>query len=142
MAFGQQETGPDNRRFHGRIEVTFLKWVSRFPNMAGVVSGDAGAGHFAGEILNIVPTRDGDKIEALHHINGRAFHFTAHNYITENISKGTAVIRGYVSDGPMKGAPVHGEFQWIRSCGIINAINGGDNTCYQGTLVIGPGSED
>ena len=38
--------------FRGRVEVTFLKWVSDWGNMAGVVSGDVGGGTFAGETLS------------------------------------------------------------------------------------------
>jgi hypothetical protein len=141
LAGGQDVTGGGKGKFHGRIEVIFTKWVTDFPNMAGVVSGDAGAGLFAGEVLNVEPTAEGDKIEALYHINGGAFQFTAHNYVTENFLKGTAVIHGFVTDGPMKGARVRGGFQWISPCGIINAQNGGDDTCYQGTLTIGAGSD-
>ena len=32
---------------------------------------------------NIEPTANGDKIDALYHINGGAFHFTAHNHATK-----------------------------------------------------------
>jgi hypothetical protein len=35
------------------FDVTFTKWITSFPNMAGVVGGDVGDGPFAGEILNI-----------------------------------------------------------------------------------------
>lgn len=143
LASGQNVTGGDKGKFHGRVDVTFTKWVTDFPNMAGVVSGDAGAGLFVGEVLNVVPISGGDKIEALYHINGAAFHFTAHNFVTENFLKGTAVIHGFVTDGPMKGARVRGQFQWINPCGIINAQNGnGGDICYQGTLTIGAGSGD
>jgi hypothetical protein len=143
LAGGPNETGRDNGKFRGRIEVTFLKWITDFPNMAGVVSGDVGGGTFAGEILNYDHTTAIDKIEALYHINGGADHFTAHNYITQNNLKGTAVINGVVTDGPLKGARVRGEYQVISPCGIINAQNGsGGDVCFQGTLRIGAGSED
>ena len=33
------------------FNVTFTKWITTFPNMAGVVGGAVGAGPFAGEIL-------------------------------------------------------------------------------------------
>jgi hypothetical protein len=137
LAGGQNATGQNVGRFHGRVEVIFTKWVTNFPNMAGLVSGDAGAGHFAGEILNKVDTADTTNIEALYHINGGAFQFTAHNFITQNNLKGTAVIHGVVVDGPMKGARVSGEYQVIGPCGIINALNGqGGDFCFQGTLTI------
>jgi len=138
LAGGPNEGLDKKGEFRGRIEVAFTKWVTSFPNMAGLVSGDVGAGLFAGEILNIEPTTNGDKIDALYHINGGAFHFTAHNHVTENLQNGTAVINGVIMDGPMKDARVRGEYQIITPCGVINAQNGdGGDTCYQGTLTIG-----
>ena len=105
--------------------------------MAGIVSGDAGGGLFAGEILNAENTTATSKLEALYHINGGAFKFTAHNFITQDNLKGTAVIRGVVTDGPLKGARVLGEYQVISPCGIINAQNGAaGDVCFQGTLTV------
>ena len=111
--------------------------------MAGVVSGDVGGGIFAGEVLNYNHTDAIDTIEALYHINGEALQFTAHNIVTQDNLKGTAVINGFVADGPLKGARVNGEYQVIGPCGIINAQNGtvGD-VCFQGNLVIRPGSKE
>ena len=143
LAGGQRETSGDKGKFHGRVEVIFTKWITDFPNMAGVVSGDAGAGLFAGEILGITPTTDGEVLEALYHINGGAYHFTAHNFITQNNLKGTAVIDGLVLDGPLKGERVRGEYQVISPCGVINAQNGSSgDVCFQGTLSIRVGSGD
>ena len=142
LAGGQLATSGGKGKYHGRVEVIFTKWVTNFPNMAGVVSGDAGAGLFVGEILDIKPTTNGDVIDALYHINGGVFQFTAHNYVTEDFRTGTAMIRGVVTDGPMKGAQVRGQFQQISPCGIFNAQKGdGGDVCLQGTLTIGPGSE-
>ena len=133
----------DNNTLLGKVEVTFTKWVTDWPNMAGLVSGDVGGGTFAGEVLNYNHTDAIDTIEALYHINGRAPHFTAHVNVTQDNLKGTAVIDGIVTDGSLKGARVHGEYQVIGPCGIINAQNGtlGD-VCFQGNLVIRPGSKD
>jgi hypothetical protein len=141
LAGGPPEAAANN--FHGRVEVTFLKWVTNWPNMAGVVSGDVGGGLFAGEVLNYNHTDAIDTVEALYHINGRAPHFTAHVYVRQDNLKGTAAFNGFVVDGPLKGARVSGEYQVISPCGIINAINGtvGD-VCFQGNLVVRPGSED
>jgi hypothetical protein len=111
LAGGQNVTGGDKGKFHGRIEVIFTKWVTDFPNMAGVVSGDAGAGLFAGQILKREETERFTKIEALYHINGKDSQFTAHNHILQDNLKGTAVIHGVVEDGPMKGARVRGEYR-------------------------------
>ena len=122
--------------FHGRVEVAFLKWViGAGPHMAGVVSGDVGGGLFAGEILSSSQTGNIFKIDALYHINGGAHQFTAHNHITQDNATGTAVITGFVTDGPLKGAQVRGEYQVIHPCGIINAEGSGD-FCFQGTLTV------
>jgi len=143
LAGGQRETSGDKGRFRGRVEVIFTKWITDFPNMAGLVSGDVGGGTFAGEILNITPTTNGEIIEALYHINGGAYHFTAHNFVTQNNLKGTAVIDGLVLDGPLRGERVHGEYQVISPCGVINAQNGSSgDVCFQGTLSIRVGSGD
>jgi hypothetical protein len=142
-AGGQHETSAGKGKLHSRVEVIFTKWVTNFPNMAGLVSGDAGGGTFAGEVLNYDHTAAVDKIEALYHINGRAYHFTAHNFVTQDNLKGTAVIEGIVLDGPLKGERVRGEYQVISPCGVINAQNGSSgDVCFQGTLSIRVGSED
>ena len=133
----------DKNTLLGKVEVTFTKWVTDWPNMAGLVSGDVGGGTFAGEVLNYNHTDAIDTIEALYHINGGALRFTAHVFVTQDNLKGAAVFKGSVPDGSLKGAHVSGEYQVISPCGVINAINGtvGD-VCFQGNLVIRPGSKD
>ena len=70
-------------------------------------------------------------------------HFTAHVYVTQDNLKGTAVIKGSVTDGSLKGARVNGEYWVINPCGIINAQNSAfGDVCFQGNLVIRPGSEN
>jgi len=143
LAGGLRETAETQDKFRGHVEVIFTKWITDFPNMAGIVSGDVGGGLFAGEILNAENTATTSKLEALYHINGGAFKFTAHNFITQNNLKGTAVINGVVIDGPLKGAQVRGEYQVISPCGIVNAQNGAaGDVCFQGTLTIRTGSDD
>jgi hypothetical protein len=135
----------DKCKFRGRVEVAFTKWLTNGPNMAGVVSGDVGGGLFKGKILKVETAGNVFKIEAVYHINGGAFQFTAHNFVTETDVitdkgvKGSSVIHGVVTDGPMKGARVRGEYQVINPCGIMNAQNGeGGDFCYQGTLTVTP----
>jgi hypothetical protein len=98
-----------------------------------------------GKVLKSEGTGSVFKIEALYHINGGAFHFTAHNFITETDVitdkgvKGSSVIHGVVTDGPMKSAHVRGEYQVINPCRIMNAQDGeGGDFCYQGTLTVTP----
>src|SRR5262247_1010531 len=86
LAGGPPAAATEN--FHGRVEVTFIKWVTDSPNMAGVVSGDVGGGTFAGEVLNYNHTDAIDSIEALYHINGKALQFTAHNSVMQDNLKG------------------------------------------------------
>jgi hypothetical protein len=122
--------------FHGRVEVIFLKWVvGAGPLMAGVVSGDVGGGTFAGEILGASQKGDILTIDALYHVNGGTHQFTAHNHIRQDNTTGIAVISGLVTDGPLRGARVQGEYQVIHPCGITNAADSGD-LCFQGTLSI------
>jgi hypothetical protein len=137
--------GPRNSDgYHGPpVEVSFIKWVTGWPNMAGVVSGDVGAGAFAGEVLDYQPTPATTSIVADYHINvGSPQEFTAHNYVTQDNVAGTAVIRGVVTDGPLKGGRVRGEYQVVSPCGIINAQEGdGGDTCFMGHLIVRSGSE-
>jgi hypothetical protein len=134
----------------GNADITFTKWVTSAGvalnsartapvqyNMEGVVSGDVGGGKYAGEVLSLTSSAGITKIEALYHINGGTHQFTADVFVTQDDSKGTAVIKGVVTDGWLKGAQVQGEYQVIGPCGIINAQTGpfGD-LCFQGTLHI------
>ena len=98
----------------------------------------------SGRFLGFSQTDAIATMEALYHINGEStLQFTAHNYITFDTQKGTAVIKGSVPDGVLKGARVNGEFQAISPCGIVNAQNGAfGDTCFQGNLVITPAAED
>src|SRR5258705_11444108 len=79
LAGGQLATSGGKGKFHGRVEVIFTKWVTSFPNVAGVVSGDAGPGLFVGEILGVKLTTNCDIIAAPYHINGVTLPVTAHD---------------------------------------------------------------
>jgi hypothetical protein len=111
----------------GNPENSFTKWVTNWPNMAGVVGGDVGRGTFAGEVLNYLPGAPGAPtfIEALYHFNGRNHSFTAHVYVTQLDLK--AVIIGVVTDGWLKGNTVEGEYTQIPCSHVV---------CFQGTLDI------
>ena len=125
------------------VRVVFTKWVTGWPNMAGLVSGDVGGGTFAGEILEYTATAAIEKIEALYHLNGGAYQLSAHVFVRQDNLNGTAAIKGVVTDGPLKGARVRGSYQVISPCGIINAQNGSiGDVCFQGTLDIGPVPEN
>ena len=124
-------------------DATFTKWVTTagtapvVMNMAGVVSGDVGAGQYVGEVLEYNPTDTITKVTALYHINGGTHQFTARLSVTQDNKKGTAVLTGVVTDGWMKGSQVSGSYQVIGPSGIVNAQQGvGGDYAYQGTITI------
>jgi hypothetical protein len=125
-----------DERDHRNAENTFTKWITAFPNMAGVVGGDVGRGTYAGEILKFEPGVPGIPtfIEAFYHFNGRSHSFTAHVYITQLDQK--AVIIGVVTDGWLEGNLVEGEYTQIR-CSHDNITT----DCFQGTLDILRGTQ-
>lgn len=117
---------------HRDPENTFTKWITNYPNMAGVVGGDVGRGTFVGEVLDFQPAAQAGSptfIEANYHFNGRHHSFSAHVFVTEIDLK--AVIIGTVTDGWMKGTTVEGEYTQIK-CSHDNTIT----ACFQGTLDI------
>jgi hypothetical protein len=126
----------ENRR---GLEVVFTKWLTDWPNMAGLVSGDAGGGLYAGEILAYDHTEALDRIEALYHIRGSRRQFTARVTVVQNNNNGIARIRGVVISGAFTGQRVRGDYQVIAPCPIINTQPGAlPDVCFQGTLTIGP----
>jgi len=143
-ALAMQATAADSSRDGGNAQVIFTKWVTtqgdgepvQF-NMEGVVSGDVGGGQFVGEVLELMSTEATTTIKALYHLNGGAHQLTAQLTVVQDNNAGTAVLKGVVTDGWMKGAKVRGAYQVIAPCGIVNAQNGlfGD-ICFQGTLRI------
>jgi hypothetical protein len=118
------------------FDATFTKWLTDFPNMAGVVGGDVGAGTYAGEILNISPAGDITNIEALYHFNGRKHSFTAHVFVAESAVTGTAVITGSITEGWLQGSPVTGKYRVWAVCPIATPGNSLGTTCFQGELRI------
>ena len=125
--------------------IIFTKWGTTngappvLMNMEGVVSGDAGAGKYVGEVLEYKPTPTGANITALYHINGKMHSFTARMSVTEDDKTGTAMLKGVVTDGWMKDAKVTGSYTVITPSGIINAQNGaGGDVAFQGTLHVEP----
>jgi hypothetical protein len=123
------------------IDVTFTKWITAYPNMAGVVGGAVRPGTFRGEILSLSSVGSITKIDALYHIIGSRHSFTAHVYVTEDDSVGTAVIVGRVIEGWREGASLTGEYKVWAKCPIATPGNSMGTLCFQGTLHIQPGSD-
>jgi hypothetical protein len=117
---------------------TFTKWVTDWPNMAGVVGGAVGGGSFTGEVLKYSPGAGPGsvtKIEALYHFEGPKHSFTALVHVEQTDLK--AVIIGVVTDGWMKGHAVNGEYTQITL-----APGGITSAAWQGTLEIERDSRD
>jgi len=132
FALGPGASCADEQDRH-TAENTFTKWITDYPNMAGVVGGDVGRGTYAGEILNFVPGTP-TFIEAFYHFNGRNESFTAHVYVTQFDLK--AVIIGVVTDGWQTGNIVEGEYTQIE-CAHDNITT----VCFRGTLDILDGAK-
>jgi hypothetical protein len=142
FALGPGGASGADEQDHRIAENTFTKWITAYPNMAGVVGGDVGRGTYAGEILSFVPGTPSSPgvpgtptfIEAFYHFNGRIQSFTAHVYITQFDLK--AVIIGIVTDGWQTGNIVEGEYTQIR-CAHDNITT----DCFRGTLDILDGTK-
>jgi len=117
------------------FDVSFTKWITSYPNMAGVVGGDVGTGTFAGEILSLTPSADGSTltIDALYHINGGIHSFSVEVLVTQNNLTGTATITsvGTIADGWLHGWPVRGAYNVLSGC-----PGNPSGPCFQGTLQI------
>ena len=120
------------------VEVTFTKWVTVFPSMAGFTGGDV-VGTYAGEVLSRTPFDNGVivQLEARYQvIDPSGLHsFTALIQGTQNNEIGNAVLNGVITEGWLVGAQVHVTFQVITPCEF-----GERNVCFQGTIRVMPGS--
>ncbi len=135
----QDQKGGDNgvgNRDHRDAKSTFTKWVTDWPNMAGVVGGAVGDGGFTGEVLKYSPGAGSDsvtKIEALYHFTGSKHSFTALVHVEQTGLK--AVVIGVVTDGWLKGHAVTGEYT-EGTCGTPSM------PCYTGTVKIDRDTND
>jgi hypothetical protein len=114
----------------GRTEVTFTKYVTTYPNMAGVVGGDVGTGTYAGEIITRDPTLGGGKVTLItadYHFNGSAHSSNARMTIWQ-FDNQFAVLNGAVTSGWKQGATVFGTYT------VIPCTQAASGICFQGTL--------
>ena len=129
------------------VEVTFTKWTTAFPAMAGVTGGDV-PGTFAGAVLSRDPFDNGTivQLEARYGVTAAD---PAHSFIAviegkQNNQTQTAVLNGTVIAGWLVGARVHVTYDIIvpatgTSCVPAAPVN---SRCFQGTIRILPGSAD
>ena len=92
------------------VEVTFTKWITAFPAMAGVTGGDV-PGTFAGTVLSRDPFDNGTivQLEARYEVTAAdpAHSFVAHIEGKQNNPTQKAVLNGTVIAGWLVGAQVH-----------------------------------
>lgn len=131
-SLGVAAASANSGQAHRDADVTFTKWITTFPDMAGVDGGAVGPGAYSGEILKYTPGSV-TVIDALYHINGSKHSFTALVEVKQTGLK--AVILGVVTDGWEKGDLVNGQYTQI------NCDHDGITTaCFRGTLDLSPGS--
>ena len=127
------------------VEVTFTKWITAFPALAGVAGGDV-PGTFAGAVLSLDPFDNGTivQLEARYEVAGAnpAHSFVAHIEGKQNNQTQQAVLNGTVMAGWLAGAQVHVTYNIIvpatgTSCVPSAPVN---SRCFQGTIRILPGS--
>jgi hypothetical protein len=85
------------------------KWVTDWPQMAGVVAGDV-AGTFAGEVLEATPSEDGERLHliASYSIAAGGRTFSARVEGDQDNETGRSVLTGSVTAGWYRGA-------WVRA---------------------------
>jgi hypothetical protein len=113
------------------VEVTFTKWITAYPAMAGNTS--YGDGTFNGRVLSRIPFDNGVsvKLQARYGFtdpSGDGRSFTAEIHGTHNLTTGVGVLNGIVTEGWRAGSQVHVRFLQI-SC-VPHGV------CWQGTVRI------
>ena len=133
-------TATQTQRNARPVEVTFTKWVTVFPDMAGFTGGDVD-GTFEGEVLDRTALDNGVIVQLnarYQVIDPTGLHsFTAIIQGTQNNQTRSAVLNGVVTEGWLAGSQVHVNFDVVRPCEF-----GSSNTCFRGTIRVMPGSAD
>ena len=139
------------------IEMTFTKWVTTAPLMAGYWGGDL-ANEFVGEVLQRqVSQQQVDtcfqpapncgrviRLEAFYEFHNGDHSFTALIRGGTSGDTGAAQLDGTILFGWRVGAPVHVEFQTIPGIPGTIACEGAPSgaTCFQGTIQVGRAPRD
>ena len=125
-----------NRSGHGKragLELTYTKWFAPgFPHMVGVVGGDI-VGQFGGAVLNNPMPDDAGltQLTAIYIVRATDASRSLTIRVEGFSQSGTAVLKGRVVDGWLKGARARAEFKVLSSC--TQSPNG---PCFQGTISI------
>ena len=120
------------------VEVTFTKWITVSPALAGVTGGDV-PGTFVGTVLNRDAFENGNivQLEARYEVIGQdATHsFVAHIEGKQNNETQEAVFNGTIIEGWLLGAQVHVTYDRIAPCPAF-----GKAVCFTGVIRIMAGS--
>jgi len=122
-------------------DVTFTKWITEAPQMAGVVGGAVGDGTFEGQIQDMKVEGSMQYVEAIYHVNGSKQSFTAHIRAMQDNTLGSGVIIDSVTDGWLKGATLYGNYDVLTKCSIETPGNSLEELCFQGVLHLRPTDE-
>ena len=137
LAGSTSDAGPaqDNQR---PVVITFTKWITGFPLMAGFVGGDV-AGDFSGEVMQAQESGNGRiiRLEAMYEVQAGDRSFTALVRGGQNNETGTAILDGVILGGWRTGARVHVEYEVMTDCAGAPA-----GLCFQGTIHIERPSKD
>jgi hypothetical protein len=134
------------------VDLTFTKWVTTFPAMAGYWNGDLGNA-FVGEIIErkvsalqadncFLPAPNCGRViqlEALYEFHDGDTLFTALIRGGTSGDTGAAILDGTILFGWRVGAPVHVEFKTIPGVPDASGCPGAPvgATCFQGTMHVG-----
>lgn len=127
------------------VEVTFTKWITAYPALAGIAGGDV-PGTFAGTVLGLDPFDNSTivQIEALYGItaDNPAHSFVAQIEGKQNNMTQEAVLNGTVTSGWLVGAAVHVTYDVIVPASGTSCVPAApvDSPCFQGTIRMLPAS--
>ena len=127
------------------VEVTFTKWLTTFPAMAGVTGGDV-PGTYAGTVLSRDPFDNGTivQLEARYEVTSTVpgHSFVAHIEGKQNNPTLKAVLNGAVIEGGLVGAQVQVTYDVIQPAAGTSCVPSApvNRTCFQGTIRVMPGS--
>ena len=123
------------------VVITFTKWITTFPDMAGVAGGDV-VGNFAGEVFTLQNSTNPavtsiTRLVAIYDIKDSmgSHSFTALVQGGQNNSTDKALLDGVILGGWRTGARVHVVYVVISSC-----AGNPSGPCFQGTIRIGSDS--
>lgn len=120
------------------VDVTFTKWITTYPDMAGFTGGDV-PGTYVGRVLSRTPFDNGVIVElnARYQVIDPTGLRSFTTVIDGKSTNGTAVLNGVITEGWMVGARTHVTFETITPCAF-----GTRNVCFQGTIRVMTGSAE